>query len=265
MGDDLGDRMKDWYEKPRTNEAAMPLLPLYARIDGKGFSGFTRDMDRPFDAELSEIMVETTKFLVAETHAKLGYTQSDEISLVWYVDDPKSEYLFGGKFQKMTSILASMATTAFYPRAAELWPDLVKKLPPMFDCRVFQLPSLEEAANAVLWREIDATKNAVSMACRAYYSHRDMHGKGSSDMQEMLFQKGVNFNDYPPAFKRGTFVRRVTREVSLDEETLARIPPDRRPTEPVLRSRVERLDMPPFRKVLNRVGVIFRGEEPITA
>jgi tRNA(His) 5'-end guanylyltransferase len=84
-------------------------------------------------------------------------------------------------------------------------------------------------------------------------------------MQEMMFGKGVNFNDYPAFFKRGTFVRRVTEMVTLDEKSLKRIPEQHRPQDgQALRSRVKTLEMPSFSKVTNRVGVIFRAEAPET-
>lgn len=265
MIDNFGDRMKG-YEALETERRFMPLLPVYARIDGRCFSRFTHGMERPFDPALSRAMVETTKRLVDETHARTGYTQSDEISLVWAQDTSDSQMLFGGKVQKMVSVLASFAAAAFLELCLDdehLEPFARNNLP-HFDCRVFQLPSRMEAANAILWREQDATKNAVSMAARAHYSHKALDGKSGPEMQEMLFAKGVNFNDYPAFFKRGTFVRRVTAERPFTPEELARIPIAHQPPDGAVveRSNVVTLDMPKFSTVTNRVGVIFDSEEP---
>jgi tRNA(His) 5'-end guanylyltransferase len=211
-------------------------------------------------------MVETTKFLVKEAHCRIGYTQSDEISLVWKADSFKSATFFDGKIQKMVSILASKAA-AFFARAI-LESDLAKfaNRMPHFDCRVISLPTETEAANMFLWRTMDATKNAVSMAARHYYSHKALHGQGRADMQEMLFAKGVNFNDYPPAFKQGTFVRRVTERRKLPETTIARLQFLGRtvdPNELHERSSVKEIEMPIFSKVTNREDVIFHGNDPI--
>ena len=112
MQDDLGDRMKV-YEAAETGRRFTPLLPVYARIDGRCFSTFTDGLDRPFDDRLSRAMVETVKYLVGETYARIGYTQSDEISLVWQQARYDSEMLFGGKVQKLVSVLAAMATAKF--------------------------------------------------------------------------------------------------------------------------------------------------------
>jgi tRNA(His) 5'-end guanylyltransferase len=200
------------------------------------------------------------------THALIGYTQSDEISLVWCTEDFKSDIFFSAKKQKMVSVLASLAT-AYFTRAvldSDSGFGAYANRMPHFDSRVFQLPSREEAANAFLWRERDATKNAVSMAASTYYSHKQLHGKNSAEMQELLFQKGINFNDYPDFFKRGTFVRRVTEMRTLSEKERLRIPESRRPEEGTCfeRSSVKCIEMPRFDKVVNRVDVIFSAAEP---
>lgn len=76
MSDDFGDRMK-LYEMAEAGRKFMPLLPVIARIDGRSFSKFTKGLERPYDIRLSKLMVATTKFLVQETNANCGYTQSD--------------------------------------------------------------------------------------------------------------------------------------------------------------------------------------------
>lgn len=264
MSDDLGDRMK-MYEGIEHGRVLIPRLPIYARLDGRCFSNFTRDMNRPYDERMTRCMVETTKYLVDETCAVMGYTQSDEISLAWHYPDPKSQALFGGKVQKLVSVLASMATAEFMRLAIGSLYGPVHRMNPTFDCRVFNLPNLEEATNAFLWRELDATKNAISMLADEYYSHNELQGKTGEQKQEMLFQEhGINFNDQPAFFKRGTFVRGITEERMLTEEGLAKIPEQHRPTAPVLRSRIVELDMPKFRSVINRSAVIFDGADPIT-
>ena len=266
MGDALGDRMKG-YEARESERRFLPMLPVYARIDGRNFSAFTRDMERPFDKRMVECMVATTEALVEETHARIGYTQSDEISLVWQADRSDSSIFFDHRVAKMTSVLASFATAIFAREVAyHLGPTYTCRHP-HFDCRVFQLPTRAEAANAFLWREQDATKNAVSMAARAVYSHKALEHKSGPEMQEMLFAKGINFNDYPAFFKRGTFVRRETVLRDLTPEERNRIPEKHRPPEgqQVHRTHIVRLEMPRFGSVTNREAVIFDGAAPEAA
>lgn len=265
MHDALGDRMKG-YEARETGRRFLPMLPVVARIDGRCFSNFTRGMDRPFDATFTSVMQWTAARLVEETGALAGYTQSDEISLLWYRENPASQIFFDGKVFKMTSVLSSLTTSIFIREGIVHWPERFNANPVAFDARVFQVPTKDEAANAFLWRELDATKNAVHMVARSRFSHKQLHGKSSAQMQEMLWQDaGVNFNDFEDRFKRGTFYTRRTVCRPLDAETLAKIPEQHRPTGPIERSVVERIDMPKFSTITNRVGVLFDGEEPVTA
>lgn len=259
--DEFGARMKA-YEAVETGRRFDVHLPVYARIDGHSFSRFTRGMARPFDERMTAAMVDTTKFLVDKTHARIGYTQSDEISLVWLADAPPSDIFFSGKVQKMVSVLASMAATKF----ATLTPEGFRDRLPHFDARVFQLPSRSEAANTILWRAMDARKNAISMVAQSRFSHKALFGKDQKAMLAMLAERGVDFEaDYPDRFKRGTFVRRVTALRELTEEELARIPPPHRPSGPIERSSVVEIDMPPFNRVANREAVVFDGAAPIAA
>jgi tRNA(His) guanylyltransferase len=265
--DALGDRMKD-YERRETGAKFLPMLPVYARIDGRGFSRFTQGLERPFDRRFREAMLETTKALVGHTHAKIGYTQSDEISLCWMSEHYDGEVFFDGKKQKMVSQLAALAT-AFFTRellknSEPSFAALAERIP-TFDARIFQLPTIGECANAFLWREMDASKNALSMAARHYYSHKELMGKNGSELNEMLFKKGINFNDYPSEFKRGTFVRRETFQKKLSEEERLKIPVAHRPgaEEEVTRSRIVAIDMPIFSRVANRTEVIFERAAPV--
>lgn len=259
--DEFGDRMK-MYEKIETSRRLDPSLPIYARIDGRGFSKFTKGMNRPYDLDMTNAMIATTKALIEATHATFGYTQSDEISLIWMADEGK-DIFFSGKVQKMASVLAGLATSHFIMDGGTYIDAKYFDRYPHFDARVFQLPSVEEGANAFLWREMDAQKNSISMAASAHYSSKELHKKSGLNMIEMLLNKGVNYSAYPAFFKRGTFLRRSTYLQTLSEAELENIPEAHRPTGPVMRSRVTEIDMPPFVTVKNRVDVVFNGATPI--
>lgn len=265
--DSLGDRIKG-YERRETDHRFMRFAPVVARMDGRGFSKWTRGLARPYDENLSNVMIETTRRLVAETGARIGYTQSDEITLVLMVDEIDQTMMFDGKAQKLCSVLASM-TTAFFmlecmQRGGE---ELARRTmnAPQFDARVFQVPNRGEAANAVLWREMDATKNAVSMAARSFYEHAELQGKSGAQMQEMIFQRGQNFNDYPAFFKRGTFLQARSRTETLPDDVLAHMGLNKGHADQamVVRRSTERLEMPRFSKVVNREAVMFEGAEPV--
>ena len=77
----LGDRMKR-YESV-TKNYLMRRQPAIIRLDGKAFHTFTRGFDKPFDLVLNYTMQGTMKYLCENIQGcVLGYTQSDEITLV---------------------------------------------------------------------------------------------------------------------------------------------------------------------------------------
>jgi tRNA(His) guanylyltransferase len=238
----LGDRMKS-YEAPDTSRKAFKGQPLVARLDGKAFHTFCKGLQRPFDERLSRLMVRVMSALVDRFNAKIGYTQSDEITLVWFSDSTSStEYVFDGRFQKLNSLLAAYATAVFNRDLQTFLPEKGGELP-IFDCRSFVVPNLLEAYHAVLWRQQDCTKNAISMAAQSMFSHRSLQGQNGSQMQERMWsEKGVNFNDYPAAFRRGTFARRVKVLKPLPPETIEKLKAIGRefdPTQAIERSEIQ--------------------------
>ena len=278
--DELGTRIKE-FEAITTKTKLMPQLPLYARIDGRSFHTFCRGLKKPFCYELVETMQEVTKFLVAETHAQLGYVQSDEISLCWL--DP-SKAPFDGKLFKLQSVLASLATSKFvnyiYQKYSEIFSseitddenikswtllcEKVQKLIPSFDCRVFQLPNEVELANTFVWREIDAVRNSVSMLAQANFSHKELQGKDRKAMITMLEEKGIRWNELRDDLKRGAYFKRVLIEKELDDETWNKIPDNKKPeSRTVIRSEIQQYNIPEMKNVENKVGVYFYNEQPI--
>lgn len=262
--DGLGDRCKG-YEAAEAGRRAVRGQPLVARLDGRAFHTFTRDLARPYERGMSMAMIETTRFLVEETRALVGYTQSDEITLAWFeAADSVSEYLFDGRFQKLASVLAGMASAKFCQLVVTHLPSKVAETP-HFDCRVWQVPTLADAMDVFVWREDDATKNSITMAAGAYYSDAELDGKNGSVKQEMLAQKGVSWNDYPRFFQRGTYLQRRTHERALTDDERARIPEAHRPPGGALfkRTQVVELDLPPVRQIANLSAVLFERAEPV--
>jgi tRNA(His) 5'-end guanylyltransferase len=74
----------------------------------------------------------------------------------------------------------------------------------MFDARVFNIPK-EEVCNNILWRQQDAIRNSIQMVGHANFSDKQMHGKNTSQIKEMLLsEKGIDWNDLPTKFQRGS-------------------------------------------------------------
>ena len=219
--DSLGDRMKENYEN-RAKTYLVRRMPVIIRLDGKAFHTFTRGMKKPYDEIFHNTMNATMKYLCENIQGcKLGYTQSDEITLLLTdYDTLDTDAWFDNNVQKICSVSASMATMAFNKTLLEICQDMDSSLLgredsqylntiypkagiAMFDSRCFNIPE-DEVTNCFIWRQQDATRNAIQMLGQCNFSHKELQNKSCSDIQDMLMlQKGINFNDMPIEFKRG--------------------------------------------------------------
>jgi tRNA(His) guanylyltransferase len=252
----LGDRMK-MYENIQTKLRFDATKPLYCRIDGRNFSKFTKGMKKPFDEAMSMIMIEVTKHLVNETGAIIGYTQSDEITLVW----KEGKFFFDGRIQKMVSNVSSIATSKFLLEALKVWPEKCNSKLPTFDARIFELPSREEASNSILWRAQDAYKNSISMAAHELLGHSKILGKSGETKIQMMKEEGVDFHNYPDFFKYGTFVRPELYSMSIDDLNLPAHIKEKQTSMHFTRRKVVSVDLGSFQEVKNKVAFIFDGAD----
>lgn len=265
--EDLGDRVKA-FESLEARRMLADALPIVIRLDGRAFHTFTRGCERPFDANLRSLMVDTARICALETNAVLTYTQSDEITLVLNGNVPGgTQAYFGGRVQKMVSCLAARASVAFNALLPKYLPSKVGASP-VFDCRAWSVPSRAEACDAVQWRETDARVNAVEMAARAHFSHKALDGKSGPEMRGMMLDKGVDFRDYPVEFRRGTYLQRKEIRRKYTTTELEVLPPKHNartnPDLEVVRHDLLEINMPPFFLITNREEVVFDGADPIT-
>lgn len=214
--DALGERIKTNYEN-RTRISLPRRSYTIIRIDGKAFHTYTKGLNRPFDRRLIEDMNATAAYLCKNIMgAKLAYVQSDEISIVITdFEDISTQAWFDNNLQKMCSVAASMATSEFNRLR------LMRGLLPMsvydirqfrmaeFDARVFQIPQKVEVLNYLIWRQQDATRNSIASVAQSLYSSKELNGKNGNQQQEMIFQKGINWNDYDFREKRGGVITKV--------------------------------------------------------
>lgn len=251
INDEIGTRMKHHYEEiPKIR--LVRRTPVCIRLDGKAFHTFTRGLKRPFDDILIHTMQDTMKYLCEHIQgAVFGYTQSDEISLL-LVDYKKlnSDAWFDYEVQKMCSISASMATLAFCQNfsrrvreyeseadshSAQASEELLSKEEAyrrtllralekgaLFDARCFNIPK-EEAANLLYWRQLDARRNSILMVGQAHFSAKQLHKKSCRNIQEMLAEDGIIWEDLPVHKKYGSCCVKTQQEAEkavwfIDEE-----------------------------------------------
>lgn len=211
MNDQIGNRMKSQYED-RTRFMLPRRTYTIVRIDGKAFHTFTRGCKKPFDYGLMEALDQAAiAFCEEAMGVRCGYGQSDEYSfLLTDFEINSTEAWFDGNVQKICSVAASIFTEAF-PRAGA-----------QFDARCFTIPDPVEVYNYFIWRQQDATRNAIQSAGHAIFSPKQMHGMDTNQIQEKLFQEcGINFNDYPSRAKRGRVIWKETYTMEPTPESIS--------------------------------------------
>ena len=262
----LGGRLKD-YEAEYEGYVG-PTKHLMIRIDGHHFSKYTKGLNKPYDNILSRAMIETTKDLVERFGAYTGYTQSDEITIFLpslkdvTVDTRKKkthkvhkriredwEHSFGGRTQKIASLVAAYTTMSFNKHFQrefqeqtqdeyEYFMNSFRNTPEedefnkkvskysgkignaYFDARVFGVPDEDEVFNTFMWRVRDCEKNSRSMFAQAVCSHKELHGKtGEKQVQYTLEKTGKDWNKIDDCYKYGTFIKKELYEKEVDKNS----------------------------------------------
>lgn len=209
MQDSLGDRMKYNYED-RYRIKLTRRMPVIIRLDGKGFHTLTKYYKKPYDMNFIDLMDHTTMYLTKEIQGcKLGYCQSDEISLLLIdYDKLTTQAWFDYNLQKIVSVSAAMASVSF---------SHFGKAMATFDARAFNIPR-EEVCNYFIWRQKDWIRNSVQMLAQAYFSQSELQNKKTSDMHEMLHEKGLNWANLSGRLKNGFFVYKNNEGKTLMNE-----------------------------------------------
>ena len=218
----LEDRMKINEKSLRTRVKLKSYVII--RIDGKAFSTYTKGLNKPFDYGLMQDMIETTRYLCENIQgAKLGYTQSDEISvLLTDLDNEKTNMWFDGQIQKMCSVAASLATSKFnqlrlarecdtwhikYPAAGEYSASNIMNFKlAQFDARVlsFEAFNPQEVVNCFIWRQQDGIRNSKQALGQAYFSASKLSCKNVDEVCQMLREeKGIEWEDLRIFKQRG--------------------------------------------------------------
>jgi len=219
----IGIRMKG-YE----GEIALRIdegKPFMLRLDGHKFSTFTRPFKKPYDVRIHNAMVRTTCDLVDHFHCILGFTCSDEMTLIFpLLADEETGVLeqhhsdYSGKIQKLVSLSSSFASVRFnrhlnredfaLPAEKKLL-EHIERHAPHFDSRIFVLPNNEEIVNNLIWRaRIDYRRNSISTFARSHFSQKQLHGVNTKTMLAMTLAKGAPWDGEPAWYRFGTFIKK---------------------------------------------------------
>jgi len=197
----LGDRIKR-YESV-SHYGLTIRTPAMIRVDGRAFHTFTKGLDKPFDKELMQAMVQSAMDVASDMQGfKVAYIQSDEATFcITDYDDLNTQGWFDYDISKIVSISAALMSVSFMRNFSYKVKDR-----PVFDSRVFNVP-VNDVVNAFLWRAKDWERNSLQMYSRSFFSHKELHGKNREAMHEMLHQIGKNWaTDTTDQERNGSFL-----------------------------------------------------------
>lgn len=189
---------------------------ILARIDGRAFHTLTRGYDKPFDPRIVAAMEAGARAAAdAIPGCALAYWQSDEISLAFPIrpprkpsGDPRNGMPFGGRVEKLASVLAS-ATSVGFDRALK-----DARHVPTFDCRVFVADDEAGLSDYLAWRIADSRKNAISTAAWAEFGHSRLLNVSTAERKRLL--EGTRYETIDEGYLYGRVMAKFPSEERVE-------------------------------------------------
>lgn len=212
----LKDRML--YYRSLTDYKVMPNCYTLVMLDGRSFSKMVKKkFELPFDDNFIDMMNETAKYICKKIQGALfAYVQSDEISILL---SDKGDTFFGGRLNKMQSIIASMAASKFnqlmmlYNLKNGIEPNDPMKIVEStnlvdFDCKVWNVPTFNDAIAWFIYRQIDCIRNSKQQAAQTYLSFEQLLNQDTDKQITLLkVNKGIDWEtEYDDGKKFGRFI-----------------------------------------------------------
>lgn len=196
----------------------MDDIPLILRLDGRSFSKYTKklNLEKPFDKRLRDIFIEVSKDLIKEFNPKYVYTFSDEINILF------EAIPFNGRIEKIDSVISSFISASFMKHLIlkrDLFDvDIFSLKVPSFDCRIISTST--HTKEYFKWRQDEAWRNCLNSYAQ-YILNKTHNNKetanllyklNKSDINELLFENGINIAHVPTWHKRGVCLHKILEE-----------------------------------------------------
>lgn len=233
----LENRMR--YYEDKHKHTVSKYDTFIVRIDGSNFRSVSKrfpstvnNEKNPFDKYFVSAMARTASDLIAKFNCQTIYVHSDEISLIFAAvtteNDPeasKHEHIYGGRVEKIISLIPSYASVRFCHNLAEAINsetneyvkvsyskviELLESSNIMFDGRLFTVPENYEVSNYLLWRSCnDCYRNCISGYAQAYESHKSLNNLTTKNRIKLLIEKhDINMIQVPQYLLYGTYIKK---------------------------------------------------------
>ncbi|WPT14432.1 Putative tRNA(His) guanylyltransferase [Picochlorum sp. SENEW3] len=196
------------------DDALLQQCWIVVRLDGKGFTKFTEvhGFEKPHDERGLGLMNAAAVAVMKEfPDIRVAFGESDEYSFVFH----KDAVLYGRRASKIISLITSCFSVSYVRMWSSFFPDTPLEKNPLFDGRVVLYPNLESLRDYLSWRQADTHINCQYNTC--YWMlikegksreevQKMLRGTLTADKNEIMFQRGVNYNTLPAMFRKGSVV-----------------------------------------------------------
>lgn len=166
----LFDRM-DSFQKNEKDNAFKDTDPIIVvKIVFKNIKKFKPVLDKPYDRELGDILINASKNILSKIKAKYCHVGVSDITLI-IVNNNSDNLEYAGRKQRIVSAVSStMGAYVSYmlPLKKDVEELYERNIFPIFDVSVFSIPCRKEAGNVILWSERENYKNIVDNVFNQY-------------------------------------------------------------------------------------------------
>ncbi|MCO5559350.1 hypothetical protein L7F22_012948 [Adiantum nelumboides] len=175
------------------------------------------DFQKPNDMGALNLMNDCAKAVMEDLpDIVFAYGISDEYSFVIH----RGSNLYKRRASKLVSIIVSLFAATYVFKWQTRFSDKQLQYPPAFDGRAICYPEISILRDYLSWRQVDCHINNQYNTClwsmiRAGKSkdcaNNVLKGTRVDFKNEMLFKDyGINYNDLPAIFRKGSYVFRKT-------------------------------------------------------
>ena len=168
------------------------------RLDGHKFSKFTSNFTKPFDNKFTVAMKNTALAAFEYFDFKVAFVGSDEITLCIFPKIGKNGEIcdieMSGRIQKMTTLLAGFVSVTFYKEFNKFYP--MEDYTPHFDCRVYQVDSIDDLLVNMSERVTYTLRNSRMMFAQHHLTAKRVNKEelASEEAVELVYsEKNINF------------------------------------------------------------------------
>jgi len=207
----LASLLKEYEEYPSVLVPANRWITL--RLDGCGWTKVLKRLKESgvlasgFSDNIAGSMIATCQAVMCEFGASLGYTQSDEMTIIVPPTSGTREHL--GDMQAWVSIASSIAAAEFNQRLADMAMDRHVSLDAVpianFDCRVGVFSSAAEAEAMIVWRSSDCNMNSASDAIK--FSEAPFPVRYNNTIEKLVYLQNHNLLPLPRHQAYGSLLR----------------------------------------------------------